>query len=78
MRIINHTHWKTNQLKTILCRVAREEIPDKMKRVIVFIEYAQSHGWCTGLATIGDYRAIIRVQREIFNKGIIYLTSSSK
>lgn len=65
MKIINHTHYLTADLRAILARVAKEELePAKRKRMVVEVRYARGP-WSSGLCTtLGGFHAIVRLGKH--------------
>lgn len=74
MRVINKTKWRTDQLKAIAQRVAKDELdPEKAKRItITFVSTrpkygarAYSSGYCSYL---GGNNIIVRLHHTLQNK----------
>ena len=62
MKVINKTHWRTDQLTKLLHEVAKLELdPEKKKNIIVTFKY--SRGRHSGYAYIGGQNAVIRVPK---------------
>jgi hypothetical protein len=69
MKLNNQTHWRTDQLKAIIQRVAETELsPEQRKLLRVTIVYARRHGCSTGCAAYYSHWMRVRVQFENFNK----------
>jgi hypothetical protein len=65
MRIINHTHWRTDHLAAIARTVARAELePAQAKRVQVTVVYTRGGRGSSGRAHLGGIRCRIRVGRD--------------
>lgn len=52
MRIVNKTHWRTDQITKLVYRVAQDELdPGQLKRARIQIKYRRQEkyisGWCT-------------------------------
>jgi hypothetical protein len=62
MRVINQTVWRTDHLRAILQRCARQEFDDgsRRKKLIVTVEYTRKGG-SSGCAWIGGSRATVRI-----------------
>ena len=73
MRVINKTNWRTDQLKAIAQRVAKDELdPEKAKRMTITFETtrprykrAYSSGRCHYL---GGNSIIVRLHKDLQNK----------
>jgi hypothetical protein len=64
MKIINRTHFQTNDLRKILTRCANLALKDEKKRyVTVAVVYGRRTG-VSGCAAIGGYRAKLRINKH--------------
>jgi len=74
MKIINKTHWRTDQIRTFLSRIAKQEelSADKRKRLIVTISYTKSgdvdNGYSSGHAWVGGRHMTVSVSKENLDK----------
>ena len=62
MRVINKTIWRTDHLKAILQRCAKQEFDDgsRRKRLVITIEYTRKGG-CSGYAWYHSNRSVVRI-----------------
>jgi hypothetical protein len=64
MKVINKTHFRTDDLRRILQRVAEEELETtKRKRLRVEVRYTRGEG-CSGLAHTGRSYCIVRLWKH--------------
>ena len=62
MRVINKTVWRTDQLKAILQRCAKQEFDDgsRRKRLVITVEYTR-RGGCSGYAWYHSNHSVVRI-----------------
>jgi hypothetical protein len=62
MKVINKTVWRTDHLKAILQRCARQEFDDgsRRKRLVITIEYTRKGG-CSGYAWYHSNHSVVRI-----------------
>src|ERR1041384_2649567 len=65
MKIVNETHWRTDQLRAILQRCAEMELePAKRASMVITIVYSgKRHDSSSGCASVEGYRARIRIPK---------------
>jgi hypothetical protein len=78
MKIKNETRWRTDQLRRIIIRIAREELsPEKRKALVIRIAYRGKRsptGWTTGNAYVGGWYMTIFLNAHIVNRPDFALT----
>lgn len=64
MRIKNETRWRTDHLKALIGRVAKEELePEQKKKLLVTVRYRKSNARTWGHATIGTpFHQVLRMR----------------
>lgn len=68
MKILNRTHWRTDQLRAILQRCAEMELePAKRKHITVTVSYRRRGGGSSGCAYIGGRWCRVRVSSDVFD-----------
>jgi hypothetical protein len=54
MRLVNDTHWHTDQLRALINRVADDELSPRQRKILrVHVVYGRCHQWKLGHAFIG-------------------------
>jgi hypothetical protein len=62
MRIENKTHWRSDQLRALILRVAKDELqPGQLKRARVKIQYRRSNSYRLGCAHAGQSERVPRI-----------------
>lgn len=70
MRVVNETHWRTDQLKAIIERVAKtalEGYAKRKKRLVITVTYSKETNH-TGHASLGGTRMTLRIPKANVNK----------
>jgi hypothetical protein len=70
MRVINKTHWRTDQLKAIIHRAAIDELsPAKRKQVECTIVYTKRTSiGSSGCAVLGGTQMVLRIGRDTLDR----------
>jgi hypothetical protein len=65
VKIINRTHFRTDDLRRIISRVASTELEAwKRKRMVVGIGYCRKKGEASGCAPIGGSECMVRINKH--------------
>lgn len=70
MKIINHTHWNTADLRRIIVQVAQDELtPEERKHMVVTVKYnrQKDNGYCSGHAWLLSYSCNVNVPSGVIN-----------
>lgn len=66
MKLINNTHWRSDHLRAIICRVVNDELPaDKRARLVVTVDYIKRlRSYSSGCAPYHGSRMTVRLSKH--------------